>query len=63
MYLLIARSWASPGKIVKCEGEKQVKVPIENLPDLYSDTLNDIYSSLNKLEHRIDALQKELKNK
>ena len=52
-----------PGKIVKCEGEKQVKVAIENLPDSLLDTLNDIYASLNKLEHRIDTLEKELKNK
>ena len=52
-----------PGKIVKCEGEKQVKVAIENLPDPLLDTLNDIYASLNKLEHRIDTLEKELKNK
>ncbi|MBI0583138.1 MAG: serine O-acetyltransferase [Methanomassiliicoccus sp.] len=50
-----------PGKVVRKNGEKPTQPRTENLPDPMVNALNDICTSLEKLEHRMDALEEKLK--
>ncbi len=50
-----------PGKVVRKNGEKPVQPRVENLPDPMVTVLNDICTSIERLEHRIDAIEKKLR--
>jgi serine O-acetyltransferase len=50
-----------PGKVVRKNGEKPVQPRVENLPDPMVTVLNDICTSIERLEHRLSAIEEKLK--
>lgn len=50
-----------PGKVVRKNGEKPVQPRVENLPDPMVTALNDICTSIDRLERRVEELEQAVK--
>jgi len=50
-----------PGKVVRQNGEKPVQPRVENLPDPMVTALNDICTSIDRLERRVEELEQAVK--
>lgn len=50
-----------PGKVVRQNGEKPVQPRVENLPDPVVTALNDICTSIDRLERRVEELEQAVK--
>ncbi|MDW5563514.1 MAG: serine O-acetyltransferase [Methanomassiliicoccus sp.] len=50
-----------PGKVVRKNGEKPAQPRMENLPDPMITVLNDICTSIDRLERRVEELEEKVK--